>query len=313
LGLGAGLALSCPALGQPRFPERPIRMIVPWAPGGPTDAQMRALCEAAGRRLGQPVLVENRPGAAGTLGALHMAREARPDGYTLGQMPNGVFRLPALTDRPLWDPMRDFTYILRLVGYMGGVVVRADAPWRDLAALLADARANPGKFSYGTPGALTSDVQMTQLARMAGIDWVAVPFRGAAPNLQALLAGDIHFSVETSAWAEMALDGRVRPLALWMRERAARFPAVPTLMELGFPIDGESSYGIAGPRGMDPSVVAILHDAFRDALHDPAHLAMIARFDMPLRYLDTAAYRAHVTAENEAEKRLMVEIGAPRN
>ena len=154
---------------------------------------------------------------------------------------------------------------------------------------------------------------MTQLARMAGIDWVAVPFRGAAPNLQALLAGDIHFSAETSAWAEMALDGRVRPLALWMRERAARFPAVPTLTELGFPIDGESSYGIAGPRGMDPGVVAILHDAFRDALHDPAHLAAIARFDMPLRYLDSAAYRAHVAAENEAERRLMVDIGAPRN
>jgi tripartite-type tricarboxylate transporter receptor subunit TctC len=313
--LGAGAALSLPSVvrARTRFPERAIRMIVPWAPGGPTDGQMRALCEAAGRRLGQPVVVENRPGAAGTLGALHMAREARPDGYTLGQMPNGVFRLPALTDRPQWDPMRDFTYILRLVGYMGGIVVRADAPWRDLGALLADARANPGKFSYGTPGALTSDVQMTQLARMAGIDWVAVPFRGAAPNLQALLAGDIHFSAETSAWAEMALQGKVRPLALWMRERAARFPRVPTLIELGFPIDGESSYGIAGPRGLDPEIVARLHDAFRDALHDPVHLATIARFDMPIRYLGTEEYRAHVAAENEAEKRLMVEIGAPRN
>lgn len=312
--LGAGAALAVPSIvsARTRFPERPIRMIVPWSPGGPTDGQMRALCEAAGRRLGQPVVVENRPGAAGTLGALHMAREARPDGYTLGQMPNGVFRLPALTDRPQWDPVRDFTYILRLVGYMGGIVVRSDAPWRDLGALLADARAHPGKFSYGTPGALTSDVQMTQLARMAGIDWVAVPFRGAAPNLQALLAGDLHFSAETSAWAEMALDGKVRPLALWMRERAARFPNVPTLTELGFPIDGESSYGIAGPRGMDPAVVERLHDAFRDALQDPVHLAAIARFDMPIRYLGTEAYRAHVAAENEAEKRLMVEIGAPR-
>lgn len=313
--LAAGAALAMPAIARanPRFPERPIRMIVPWAPGGPTDAQMRALCEAAARRLGQPVLVENRPGAGGTLGALHLAREARPDGYTLGQMPNGVFRLPALTDRPQWDPIRDFTYVLRLVGYMGGIVVRADAPWRDLGALLADARAHPGKFSYGTPGALTSDVQMTQLARMAGIEWVPVPFRGAAPNLQALLAGDIHFAAETSAWAEMALHGRVRPLALWMRERAARFPQVPTLIELGFPIDGESSYGIAGPRGMDPAIVARLHDAFRDALHDPIHLSTIARFDMPVRYLGTEDYRAHVAAENEAEKRLMVEIGAPRN
>jgi tripartite-type tricarboxylate transporter receptor subunit TctC len=310
---GMAGALAAPALAQARFPDRPLRMMVPWTPGGATDIQMRALCEQAARRLGQPIIVENKPGAGGSLAAQFLAREARADGYTLAQMSNGTFRMPLMQERPQWDPMQDFTWIIRLVGYMGGVVVRRDAPWRTMQELLADARANPGKFNYGTPGANTTDIQMTRLARLAGIDWVTVPFRGAAPNLPALLAGDIHFSVETSAWAELARDGRVRPLALWMRERAARFPAVPTLMELGFPIDGESSYGIAGPRGMDPGVVAILHDAFRDALHDPAHLAMIARFDMPLRYLDTAAYRAHVTAENEAEKRLMVEIGAPRN
>ena len=294
---------------QGRYPDRAIRMLVPWTPGGATDIQMRSICDQASRRLGQPVIVENRPGASGTLGALHMAKEARPDGYTLGQMPNGVFRMPAMTDRPQWDPTRDFSWIIRLVGYMGGVVVRPDAPWHSMQDLVAYARANPGKLSYGTPGANTTDVQMTRLARLAGIDWVAVPFRGAAPNLQALLAGDIHFSAETSAWADMALEGRVRPIGVWMSERAARFPNVPTFREAGFDVLGESTYGIAGPRGMDPAIVGILHDAFKEALFDPAHLATIARFDMPVRYLNTEDYATAAMLQNEEERRTVRELG----
>jgi tripartite-type tricarboxylate transporter receptor subunit TctC len=306
---GGGTLLARPALAQPRYPDRPIRVIVPWTPGGATDIQMRSICDQASRRLGQTVIVENRPGASGTLGVLFMAREGRPDGYTLGQMPNGTFRMPAMTDRPQWDPTRDFTWIIRLVGYMGGVVVRPDAPWRSMQDLVAYARANPGKLSYGTPGANTTDIQMTRLARLAGIDWVAVPFRGAAPNLQALLGGQIHFSAETSAWADMALEGRMRPLGVWMSERAARFPEVPTFREAGFNVLGESTYGIAGPRGMDPGVVRILHDAFKEALYDPAHLATIARFDMPVRYLNTEDYATAAMMQNEEEKRTVQELG----
>jgi tripartite-type tricarboxylate transporter receptor subunit TctC len=306
---GVGAALARPALAQGRYPDRPIRVIVPWTPGGATDIQMRSICDQAARRLGQPVIVENKPGASGTLGALFMAREGRPDGYTLGQMPNGTFRMPAMTDRPQWDPTRDFTWIIRLVGYMGGVVVRPDSPWRSMADVVAFARANPGRISYGTPGANTTDIQMTRFARLAGIDWVAVPFRGAAPNLQALLAGDIHFSAETSAWADMALEGRVRVLGVWMSERAARFPEVPTFREQGFDVLGESTYGIAGPRGMDPGIVRVLHDAFKEALYDPAHLATIARFDMPLRYLNTEDYAAAAMMQNEEEKRTVRELG----
>ncbi len=307
--VAAGAALSRPAFAQGRYPDRPIRMIVPWTPGGATDIQMRSICDQAARRLGQPVIVENKPGASGTLGALFMAREGRPDGYTLGQMPNGTFRMPAMTDRPQWDPMRDFSWIIRLVGYMGGVVVRPDSPWRDMRDVVAFARANPGRISYGTPGANTTDVQMTRFARLAGIDWVPVPFRGAAPNLQALLAGDIHFSAETSAWADMALEGRVRVLGVWMSERAARFPDVPTFREQGFDVLGESTYGIAGPRGMDPGIVRILHDAFKEALYDPAHLATIARFDMPVRYLNTEDYATAAMLQNEEEKRTVRELG----
>lgn len=306
---GGAALLARPSLAQVRFPDRPIRVLVPWTPGGATDIQMRSVCDQASRRLGQPVIVENKPGASGTLGALYMAREGRPDGYTLGQMPNGVFRMPAMQERPQWDPTRDFSWIIRLVGYMGGVVVRPDAPWRSMQDLIAHARANPGKLNYGTPGANTTDIQMTRLARLAGIEWVAVPFRGAAPNLQALLSGDIHFSAETSAWADMALEGRVRPLGVWMSERAARFPDVPTFRQVGYDVLGESTYGIAGPRGMDPGIVRVLHDAFKEALYDPAHLATIARFDMPVRYLNTEDYAAAAMAQNEEEKRTVQELG----
>ncbi len=303
------LPFAAPALAQGRFPDRSIRMLVGWTPGGATDIQMRAVCEAASRQLGVQVVVENKPGASGTLGVQQIAREARPDGYTLSQVPNGTFRLPAMAARPNWDPLSDFTWIIRLVGYMGGVVVRADSPFQSLHDLVAYARAHPGRVSYGTPGANTTEVQLQRFARQAGIDWVPVPFRGAAPNLSALLAGDIHFSAETSAWSDMAMEGRVRPLAVWMSERAARFPGVPTFRELGYDVLGESTYGIVGPKGMDPAVVRVLHDGFKAALHDPSHLAVLARFDMPVRYLNSADYAASIPALVTEERRIVQELG----
>ncbi|WP_249680919.1 Bug family tripartite tricarboxylate transporter substrate binding protein [Roseococcus pinisoli] len=289
-------ALSTPslALAQGRFPDRPLRVYVPWTPGGATDIQMRMICEIASRHLGQAVVVENKPGASGTLGPQAIAREARPDGYTLSQMPLGTFRMPALMRAsgmtPPFDPLTDFTWIIRLVGYMGGVVVRPDAPWRNMQELIEYARGRPGEVFYGTPGANTTDIVPRRVARQAGLDWTPVAFRGAAPNLQALLANQIQFSAETSAWADMALEGRVRPLAVWTSSRAPRFPEVPTFRELGYDYVAESSYGIAAPRGTPPEIVMIIHDAFKLAVNDPQHLAVLARFDMPVRYLDPEAY-----------------------
>lgn len=300
--------LARPALAQPRYPDRPIRVFVPWTPGGATDIQMRAVSEVASRHLGQPVVVENRPGASGTLGALAL-KDAKPDGYTLSQMPNGVFRMPAMIARPQWDPVADLTWLIRMVGYMGGVVVRPDAPWRTMGELLAHARAHPGEVNYGTPGVNTTDVQMQRLARQAGIDWVPVPFRGAAPNLAALLGNQIHFSAETSAWADLALEGAVRPLAVWMSKRVARFPTVPTFRELGHDVIGESTYGIAGPRGMAPDIVRTIHDAFHKAVFDPLHLAVLARFDMPVRYLNSADFAADAVFQAAEARRVVQELG----
>lgn len=305
----AGAALAAPALAQPRFPDRAVRVIVPFPPGGTTDVQMRTLAEGVGRRLGQPIIIENRPGAGGTMGATYLAQNARPDGYTLSVMPNSVFRVPVMMTRPPYDPMADFTWIVRMVGYTFGIVVRADAPWPTLAALLAAARDQPGRITYGSPGVATLDVTMERIAQLAGgLQWVHVPFRGGAENIQALLAGQIDVAAESSVWAELVLDGRLRLLASWGEQRPARFAMAPTLREAGIDVVNASPYGLAAPRGLDPAIVAILHDAVRDALHDPAHLAVLERFNMPMMYAGPAEYAAYAQqfyAEDSAMVRAM--------
>jgi tripartite-type tricarboxylate transporter receptor subunit TctC len=309
LGLVAA-ALSEPALAQRRFPDRPIRVLVPWAPGGTTDVQMRALCEAASRRLGQPVVVDNKPGAGGILGAQALVGSTRPDGYTLAQMPIGVFRYPQMAAKPPFDPMRDFTWIIQLTGYLFGVAVRADAPWRDFREFLAYAKANPGKITYGTPGVGTSlHITMEQIAEQRDIEWVHVPFRGTAENLQALLGGQIDATADASGWGELVKDGRLRLLVTWGAERAKRFPDAPTLREQGIDIVSVSPYGLAGPKGMDPAVVQVLHDAFKAALEDPAHLAILERYDMSVAYLNSADYAAAARRQYDEDGAMIQRLG----
>jgi len=300
--------LAAPALAQ-AFPARPIRMLVPWAPGGTTDVQMRALCEQASRRLGQAVVVENRSGAGGVLGAQSLLTAA-PDGYTLAQIPISVFRQPLMNSRPLFDPLVDFTYVIHVTGYLFGTVVRPDAPWRTMGELVEHARRNPGQVNYGTPGVGTSlHLTMEQIAQDQRIEWTHVPFRGFAENAQSLLGGQTHVLADSSGWSPMAEEGRVRVLATWGNERAKRFPNVPTLKEQGINIVSISPYGLAGPRGMDPAVVRVLHDAFREALFDPTHIAVLDRFDMVPDHKDPAAYAAFVRQTMEEERRLIQSLG----
>ena len=301
--------LAAPALAQGAFPTRPIRMIVPWGAGGTTDVQMRALCEQAGKRLGQPIVIENRSGAGGVLGAQALLAAA-PDGYTLSQMPISVFRQPLLNSRPLFNPLEDFTYVTHVTGYLFGTVVRADAPWKDMRELIAYARANPGKLNYGTPGVGTSlHLTMEQIARDQKIEWTHVPFRGFAENAQNLLGGNIQVLADSSGWSPMAEDGRVRVLATWGNARAKRFPNVPTLKEQGINIVNISPYGIAGPKGMERGVVNTLDAAFKEAIQDPAHIAVLDRYDMVPDYMGPEAYTADVARTMRDEKALIDQLG----
>ncbi len=311
-GLGAGLLAAPHVHAQgagARFPDRPVRMLVPWAAGGTTDVQLRALAEQAARRLGQPVVVENKPGAGGVLAAQQLLNE-RPDGHVVAQIPISVFRHPQMASRALFNPLEDFTYVIHISGYLFGIVVRGDAPWRDLGALLDYAKANPGKVNYGTPGVGTSlHITMEQIASMRGIEWTHVPFRGWAENAAALLGGQLQCSADSSGWADLVQTGQMRLLATWGAQRAKRFPDVPTLRESGVDIVSASPYGLAGPKGMNPDHVRILHDAFREALFDPAHIAILERFDMAPMHLGPDEYAAFVRKTYAEEGEMIRRMG----
>jgi len=267
------------------------------------------LADQASRRLGQPVVVDNRPGASGTLGAIAL-KEAHADGYLLSQMPLGVYRIPLTSPRPAFDPRSDFTWILQLSGTVMGIVVKADAPWRDLPAFLAHAKANPGQMNYGSIGvASTQHLVMAEIGEKLGIDWTHVPYRGSADVLTAALGGQVHAAAADSSWAPMVEAGQLRLLCTWGVERLRRFPETPTLREHGIDITATAPYGLAGPRGMNPAVVHRLQEAFREALFDPAHVAVLDRFNQPVLYLDSTAYTAAAQRQFEIERANLRRIG----
>ena len=306
--LAAATALPFPALAQARFPDRPIRLIVPWTAGGPADTGFRIMAESVSRQFGQPVVVENKAGASGILGAVAL-QDARPDGHTISQMHVGVVRQMLLNPRPPYHPINDLTYILQITGFVMGAVVRADAPWRTLPELLDHAKANPGKLNYGTLGiGSTQHLVMERIRMQKELSWTHVPYRGTADTLRALLGGEIDFASESSGWAPMVLSGQLRLLAIYTSTRARRFAEVPTLREIGIDIAVDSPGGLIGPRGMDAGVVRTLAEAFRAAAQEPAHLQFLERMDQPLLLRDGDAYRDLMQRTMDEERVLLRQL-----
>lgn len=307
----AVFALPRLALAQGRFPERPIRMIVPWAPGGSSDTQLRSLAEQAARAFGQPVVSENRAGAGGTLHANLLAREARPDGYTIGQMHLTMIRRPFMTRDANWDVTTDFTHIIGLTGWLFGMAVRADSPFHSLADLVAASRRNPGSVTYATAGiGTTPHLTMEDLAARERIEWTHVPYRGGAEALQGVLSGAVNVIAESSVWAGPVQAGQMRLLNVWTGERIERFAQVPTLREASGHDDlvVTSNYGLSGPPRMDPAIVRILHDGFKAALMSEENTRVRDRFDMPLVYLDTAQFTDFVARRATLERELVTRL-----
>jgi tripartite-type tricarboxylate transporter receptor subunit TctC len=293
------------ARAQSRYPDKPIRLIIPWAAGGPADAGFRIMAQSVSKKLGQQVVVENKAGASGIMGAMAL-QEAKPDGYVISQMHMSVLRQPLLNKSLTYHPINDLTYILQITGFVMGVVVRADAPWKTLAELLAYAKANPGKMNWGTLGiGSTQHLAMERVGMVQGLSWTHAPYRGTADTLRALLGGEIDFASESSGWAPMVQAGQLRLLAVFTAQRAKRFPDVPTVKELGYDVVIDSPGGLIGPKRMDPAVVAVLADAFRAAAQEPEHLKFLDSMDQPLILLDGPAYRAEMAKTYEEERELL--------
>jgi tripartite-type tricarboxylate transporter receptor subunit TctC len=290
------------------FPQRPITLWVPWPAGGATDQTLRLLAELAGRQLGQKVLVENRGGAGGTL-AMPVLQQAAPDGYTIAQMPQPVFRAPH-TQKLQWDPIRDTTPIIQVSGVTFGVVVPAHSDLRSIDDLLRYAAARPGELSIATNGVgTTPHVVLEELFAQRGLSYIHVPYKGTAEQMLAVASGQVMVGVNSNGFAPYVDSGRLRLLATMGAARTRHWPQVPTLSELGHGIVAMSPYGLAGPRGLPPAVVATLHAAFKAAMHEPAHLAELARYDQELAYLDPQAYAAAMRQAYEAERRAVERLG----
>jgi len=296
------LALAAPVFAQ--FPAKPITLICPWPPGGSTDVHLRKFAEIAQRYVGQPVVVENKPGAGGTIGPSAMAATARPDGYTLSQYPISLIRLAHMQQVP-WDPLKDFSFIIGLTGYTFGVVVKADSPFKTFNDLLEYAKANPGAMSFSSSGTGTSPhLLMEEVAQKAGVQFLHVPFKGNADSTQALMGGHVMAQSDATGWGRYVDAGAFR-LLVTFGENRTRWNA-PTARELGIDIVAYSPYGIVGPRGMDPRITRLLHDAFRRTLDDPEHLKVLGQFDQVYWYKSSEQF-AHWAADTFRTERATLE------
>jgi len=302
-------SIALPSIVQAQaFPARPVRLICPWPAGGSTDVVMRAFAESAAKTLGQQIIIDNKPGAGGMLGANELAN-ARGDGYTLSQLPHGVFRIPHM-QKAQFDTLKDFSWIICMTGYTFGLVVPADSPIKTVKDLVDYARANPEKFTYGSTGIGTSPhLAVEEFAQRAGIKLTHVPFKGNADNMQAVLGGHTMAASDATGWAPHVDAGKLRLLATYGSRRTKRWPNVPTLDELGFRTVSDSPFGVCGPKDMDPAVVRTLHDAFRKTLEDPAVLTMLERFDQPVIYMGTETYTQWARATFGTEKATIERLG----
>jgi tripartite-type tricarboxylate transporter receptor subunit TctC len=302
-------SLAFPVLAQsPNYPAKPIKLICPWPASGASDMVMRALAESAGKALGGQVIVENKAGASGMLGPNELVKAA-PDGYTLSQVTIGVARLPHM-QKMQFDPLKDFTYIACLTGYTFGIVVRADSPIKTIKDLVNYAKANPGKFSFGSPGnGTTPHLAVEEFASKAGIELQHVPFKGVAEGLQALLGGHIMAHSDSTGWAPHVDAATLRLLATYGSKRTKRWPNAPTLNELGYDTISDSPFGIAGPRGMDPALVRKIHDAFKKTLEDPAVLASFDKYDQTVIYMGTEDYTKFIRDTYAKEKVIIERLG----
>ncbi len=289
------------------YPSRPITILVAFPPGGVLDTYMRGLASLVGKSLGQPVLVENKPGALGTLAASTVAR-AQPDGYTLFQVSQNIFRAPHLS-KVSYQMDKDFRFVVGLADTDHVLAVRADSPYKTLADFVDAARAQPGKLSYGSTGVGgTVHLCIDDLSKKAHMNLLHVPFKGAPDQIQNLLGGNLDAMGVPYSQATN-LGDKVRILTIFAKQRAKTSPDVPTATELGYDVAVTSHVGIAGPKGMSDTVSKKLEEAFRQATETPEYATLLSNVGMVESYMPSDDYQKWVSETIGFEEQLIKRAG----
>lgn len=309
--LALGVVAPHHALAQ-SFPSRPIKLLSTFSAGSPQDLLLRAVGELVSADVKQPVIVDNRPGAVGANVLGHMVTQ-KPDGYVLGVVVSAALALSPQMQKLPYDPATDFTYVMQMASFPLGIAVKADSPFKSWADLVAHAKANPGKMTYGTPGqGSVANIGAQRLQVLAGISMTHVPHKGAMEIIPAVLGDHVSAMVTGTEWKPHVESGAMRLLMVWTDKRLPGFASVPTARDIGYPFDLDVSFGLLAPKGLDPVVASQLHGAFKKAIETATVVELIEKYNMIPAYLDGPAFKARMASIAAEMKPVIEKLGLAR-
>jgi tripartite-type tricarboxylate transporter receptor subunit TctC len=292
-----------------KFPERPIKILVGFSPGGTVDLLSRMLGSLVSEDLGQPVIVVNKPGAASTIAAAEVAA-SKPDGYMMGSFPIFVVALAPFVVKVKYDSLKSFEPVIGCSANPYGICVRSDAPWRSFKELIEWARKNPGELTMSTPGAGTPQhLTFEWIARHEKIQWKHVPYPGGLPAATALLGGHVKVNSGSASHLPFLKSGQFRMLAAYSPKRDPDYPDVPTFGELGYNFPATRTHFLAVPKGVPEPIMKTLEDAFTKAAKSKAFQGFLEKVMLDPDYRSREEMKSLIASEYKAWDELTDELG----
>lgn len=281
-----------PGQAHAAYPDRPVTILVGFAPGGSMDLSARALAKSAEKILGQPVVIENKPGGTGTV-ALAALLSQKSDGYTLCATPSSVLIRVSQQQQVPFKPFTSFKPIIGFTEPQLGIVVKNDSPWKTLKDISTATAKNPGKIKYATTGVgSTTHAAVEEIAAKDKLQMVHIPYKGSMEALTAVLGGHVEFAALTSELVPSVKSGQARLLAVISEKRSAKFPEVPTMKELGYDFANDAVFAIIAPAQIDPAIARKLESAFATAAKSKDYLETLDKINMIPVYYDGKAFDA---------------------
>ncbi|MBM4278343.1 MAG: tripartite tricarboxylate transporter substrate binding protein [Deltaproteobacteria bacterium] len=305
------LLLMCGLSYAQEFPTKPINMVITFSPGGSADPSMRLLASKAEKFLGQPFVTTNNGGGGGSVAMTILSKE-RPDGYHIsGCSSTSLIRIPQFREVPYKH--EDFVPIMHFGAPPSGLVVKADSPWKTLKEFVEYAKKNPGKVTYSSMGiGSPMHLAMEFIAKQEGIQWTHVPYPGSGPAFTAVLGGHVTAQSGSSESYPHVRAGTIRLLAIHHEKRFKSFPDVPTFREMGYDFINESVFMFAGPKGIPPSIVKRLDEAFRKGMEDPEFIQTMEKMEIVVSYRNSEDLKKYLEEAYDRLGKMIRELKLPK-